>query len=58
LVAFDEQTFEVKDTFTTLINPGIHIPEINSNITGIFDEDVKNAPIFDINMIQKIKNFI
>ncbi len=58
LIAFDEYTFEIQDTFTTLINPWISIPEITSNITGIFDLDVKTAPIFDDHMRKKIQDFI
>lgn len=58
LVKFDENTFEIIDTYSTLINPWIAIPEVISNITNIFDDDVKNAPIFDDEQIQKIENFI
>lgn len=32
--------------FTKRINPGIHIPEAASAVHGIFDEDVKDAPLF------------
>lgn len=32
--------------FTKRINPGIHIPEAASAVHGIYDEDVKNAPLF------------
>ena len=58
LVKFDTDTFEIIEKFETLINPLIPIPEINSNITNIFDKDVKDAPIFDEKMISKIDDFI
>jgi DNA polymerase III epsilon subunit-like protein len=35
---------EILDTYNTLINPGIPIPEEASKISGIKDEDVKDAP--------------
>lgn len=57
LIKFDENTFEIIDEYTTLINPRIHIPELNSNITNIFDEDVKDAPYFE-DIIWKIEDFI
>ncbi len=34
-------------TYETLVNPGIPIPDIASQITGIKDADVANAPSFD-----------
>jgi DNA polymerase-3 subunit epsilon/ATP-dependent DNA helicase DinG len=34
----------VEDEFTTLINPGRHIPEFISGLTGISDEMVRQAP--------------
>lgn len=37
---------KLKDEFTTLINPGVPIPESSSEIHGIYDEDVKDAPTF------------
>ncbi|GIO22646.1 ATP-dependent DNA helicase DinG [Oceanobacillus sp. J11TS1] len=37
---------EIKDTKTTLLNPNQPIPPFISNLTGIHDEDVKNAPLF------------
>lgn len=58
LVKFDENTFEIIDTFSTLINPLIPIPEVISNITNIFDSDVISSPILDNTLKQKIKNFI
>lgn len=58
LYKFDEVTFEILESFSTLINPQISIPEVVSNITNIFDEDVKDAPIFDDVMRKKIKDFI
>ena len=44
LVKFDEHTFKVIDTFSTFVNPGIKIPDVISNITNIFDEDLVWAP--------------
>lgn len=38
------ENFQPKDTFSTLINPGIHIPASASRINGIYDDDVKDAP--------------
>lgn len=58
LVKFNEKTFEIIETFSTLINPWISIPEVISNITNIFDCDVKNAPVLDNELKQKIENFI
>ncbi|MDD3646401.1 MAG: helicase C-terminal domain-containing protein [Candidatus Gracilibacteria bacterium] len=47
LVKFNPITFEIIEKFDTLINPGIEIPELTSNITNIFNKDVENAPTFD-----------
>lgn len=58
LVKFDENTFEIIETFSTLINPLIPIPEVISNITNIFDYDVISSPILDDELKQKIENFI
>lgn len=58
LVKFDENTFEIIETFSTLINPLIPIPEVISNITNIFDDDVKNSPILDKELKEKILFFI
>lgn len=46
LVKIDEKTFEVIEQYQSLVHPSEPIPEIISNITGIFDKDVKNAPRF------------
>lgn len=35
----------IEDEFTSLINPGRHIPEFISGLTGISDEMVRQAPI-------------
>lgn len=58
LIKFNPTTFEVVDTFTTFINPWIPIPEIISNITNIFDSDVREAPFLDRDMCQKVADFI
>lgn len=58
LVKFDENTFEELDRLEWLINPWFSIPEIISNITNIFDDDVKNAPLWNNDIIFKITEFI
>ena len=32
--------------YTKRINPGMHIPEVASAVHGIYDDDVKNCPLF------------
>ncbi len=36
--------FKVVDSFSTLINPGMHIPQAASKVNHIYDDDVINAP--------------
>lgn len=38
---------EHKATFDKFVNPGYHIPEAASEISNIFDEDVKDCPCFN-----------
>ncbi|GAQ17425.1 DNA polymerase III subunit epsilon [Oceanobacillus picturae] len=38
---------EVVDSYGTFLNPGKSIPEFISSLTGIRDEDVKDAPTFE-----------
>jgi DNA polymerase III epsilon subunit-like protein len=40
MIKFDEKSFKVIDTFSSLINPNREIPDIISNITNIYDGDV------------------
>ena len=48
LVKFDEK-FNKIDTYTTLVHPGIDIPDIAANITHISDADLIDAPeLWDI----------
>lgn len=57
MVKFDWKTFEIIDSFSTLINPKIKIPDLISNITNIFDSDVQDAPSLE-EMKNEIINFI
>jgi DNA polymerase III alpha subunit (gram-positive type) len=41
LIKFDPENYEIIEEFSALIDPGIHIPEICSSITKIYDSDVK-----------------
>ena len=44
LVKFDENTFEIIEKKSFLINPEIEIPLVISNICNIWNEDLKDAP--------------
>ncbi|MFH1218325.1 MAG: exonuclease domain-containing protein, partial [Candidatus Peregrinibacteria bacterium] len=49
IIEFGAVKFDLKgntETLQTLIHPGITLPEIITHITGITDEDLKNAPPF------------
>ncbi|MDR2411449.1 MAG: 3'-5' exonuclease [Candidatus Peribacteria bacterium] len=41
MIKFDKQTFKIIETYSCFIDPEIPIPEVISNITSIFDDDVK-----------------
>lgn len=45
---------EVVDEFSTLVNPGIHIPYFASSVNGITDDMVKDAPDVE----QALREFI
>ena len=47
LSAVKVQSGEIVDEFSTLVNPGIHIPYTASSINGITDDMVKDAPGID-----------
>jgi len=57
LVKIDEKTFKVIDSYQSLVKPSRPIPEIVSNITNIFDDDVKDAPDFS-EILKDIIEFI
>lgn len=57
MIKFDENTFEIIEEYTTLVNPWIKIPDLNINITWITDEMVLAEPFFD-ELIDKIESFI
>jgi DNA polymerase-3 subunit epsilon len=48
---------EIVDTYTTLINPGQHIPYGITQLTGITNEDVFNKPSFN-EISEAVLNFI
>ena len=45
---------EVAEEYSTLVNPGMHIPSVASSINGITDDMVKDAP----DMEEALKGFI
>lgn len=45
------------DSFYTLVNPLMHIPEAASNVNHIYDADVAGAPVED-QMIRMLENYI
>lgn len=57
MIKFSEETFEEIDSFNCLVDPEIEIPELISNITNIFNEDIIWAPKID-EIKQKIIDFI
>lgn len=48
----------IADTFTTLINPGFKISKRITDITGITNEMLAQAPTLDGNIANKVKNLI
>ncbi|MEW6652501.1 MAG: exonuclease domain-containing protein [Bacteroidota bacterium] len=48
---------KIVDTFSTFINPGRPVPYFITNITGITNLDVQDAPYFE-EVYSQIKNFI
>jgi len=48
---------EIIDSFTTLINPGQHIPYMITNLTGISNDDVLDKPPFE-KLSKRILEFI
>lgn len=57
LVKIDRNTFEEVDRFSSFVQPGRDIPQIISQITNIFNEDVENAPTFS-RLQQQVQDFI
>lgn len=54
-IRFDENG--IYETFQTLVNPGVGIPQIVTHITGIHDQDVADAPTLE-SVKQQIIDFI
>ena len=48
---------KIVETYNSLINPGKSIPYFITNLTGISDDDVYNAPFFE-DIIEDISEFI
>lgn len=57
IAAVKTDGIRVLDSFETLINPGIFIPKSITLLTGITNEMVKNAPVFD-EISSKFLNFL
>jgi len=57
MIKFDEKTFEIIETYSCFVDPWVEIPEIISNITNIFDDDVAWAPKIE-ELREEILNFI
>lgn len=48
---------KIADTFTTFVNPEVHIPSFITHITGITNTDVTDAPVF-AKVKNKVKKFL
>ena len=48
---------KIVDKYSTLINPGYNIPSFITQLTGITNSDVRNAPTFD-SVAEKVKAFV
>ena len=45
---------DIEDEFSTLVNPGMHIPYASSSVTGITDDMVEGAPSIE----EALKDFV
>lgn len=52
--AYKVKNFTIIDYFTTLINPGIELSDYTKELTGIREEEVRNAPYIE----EKIKELL
>ena len=52
-----DENFKIVDEYTTLVNPGMPIPEDAQAITGITNEEVIKAPYFS-DLREKVRDFI
>ncbi|MCG6915003.1 3'-5' exoribonuclease, partial [bacterium BMS3Abin03] len=51
------KNLKVTDRYETLINPGTYIPDYITQLTGITEEDVFDAPFFE-DIAEEVKQFI
>ena len=51
------RNYKIVERYETLINPGSYIPGFISQLTGITDDDVADAPFFS-DIIEDLKHFI
>lgn len=51
------KNYKIVERYETLINPGNYIPGFITQLTGITDEDVEDAPFFN-DIVEDLKQFI
>ncbi|MCM3783976.1 ATP-dependent DNA helicase DinG [Neobacillus mesonae] len=53
-LAIIDHDLTIKDTYSSYVNPGVPIPPFISGLTGITDDDVKDAPELDEMMMELV----